>query len=645
MAVYGRNNKKRKRVSLPLDILVFSSDDEEANTDTSKNASKLSQVIQETTIKRPLQDGLLPSASIYSNMERSPKKLPRKSPSKVDEKLIEDHLTTSPKRYTRVIKSIMDSPIGRSTLPKKSPTRKVQPQEKIRKLMAPLSSPKTQTSRLVSLQSTPKTTPHEKDAWNDLFDNIETIKPKIEKLGVYYRADDSEEYEEGENTKEEPLINYIDLDRIYESLNQEVKQESKPTPRTPTKTNIIHHNRTYGDQRSYLLEQEVSEPEEEHQVMNKEMISNYYDYADSNRDTMNINDLRNLGKKNSDKDELEYLLEGLILVGGDIIENCNQVLINSLTDLNNFNLEFLIRNSRQVIGRLNKLMTKITKLENSSGKNLIKYLIQKNMSWLLNKHREMTSDINDENINLLFEGTCAFKIDDLQVLNNTKSNINNFVTNLGEVNVTSLLFDEERIYNSQVFKMMKCQAHLNVKYFENYYQRHSTHLVSEILSLLNECFENITNFKITENEMIIVKILVIVSTSGNQYNNSYIEPLIRLINYNYATIINGMENDTMMNTSLFAMGYIINIIENDKNIGLSNIELLKFTFENIQLINPDKELIDHLVGYSCIILSTYIEELNIPRPQIMGYLKKFQSKIKNSIIEERVKFLLEEITE
>lgn len=637
MVVYGKTNKKRKLVSLPLEVLIFSSDEEENTIETPESGNRLSQLMQETTIKRPIKSELLPSASVDKRVKRSPRKPPRNSPKKIDDALVEDHLTKSPKRYSRVIDSLMNSPNTGNEMHFGSPRRKTQPQKKIFELILPSSSPKkevtTPRNNGSSPGKTPKSTPNEKNAWDDLFENIESFGSRPEKLEAFPERN---EINQEKHEEIELVIDSIDLDDIYKSLNQKAEAIKMPVTIKSKLNSIPPKYKTYGEQRSYLLEQEDGESLDEHQVINKEMISNYYDYKDSCEDTVNINDLRNLGKKNSDREELEYLLEGLVFNGGKEIENCNQILINSLIDLNNFNKEFLIRNSTQVIRRLNKLLSKVRNLASGNGRELIIFLIQQNLIWFLSQipDNKAVDQMDDQVIESLFQ-SFSFDSSRLNVLNITRDNLIYFMDHASRTDIAELLVDQDRIYNGNIFAIIKSWDQPNLKYFEHYYRRYPMHNILEIEENINKAICNIENFKVEANEMSIMKTLVLVSTNGSQYFKSHIEPLLKLINYNYENIINNKMDDNIMNASLFAMGYIINIIENDKDLLLTSIDLLNNTEQKIQLINPKTEIIEHLIGYNSIILSFYISHLGINGSRIISYLKKFKDTINNTIIEEK----------
>lgn len=646
MVVYGKANKRRKGINLPLEVLIFSSDEEEHTVKTLESGSRLSQLMQETTMERPMEGELLPSASIDKGVKRSPKKSPRKSPKKIDDALVEDHLTKSPKRYTKVIDSLMNSPNMRIESHPGSPRKRTQPQKKILELILPSSSPKkvisTPRSDISSPGKTPKSTPNEKDAWNDLFENIHSFESKPEKLEAYSRRNEmKQESQEVIGL----VINNIDLDGIYKSLNQEVEIVPKPAMIRSKLNSMSLKHKTYGEQRSYLLEQEEAESLEEHQIINKEMISNYYDYQDSFKDTVNINDLRNLGKRNSDKEELEYLLEGLIFNGGETIENNNQILINSLIDLKCFNKEFLMRNCNQIVRRLDKLLFKLTKFTPQNGGELIISLIQQNLIWFFSQtsNKEVIDQVGNDSIELLF-GSFSFEISSLHVLNVTRDNLIHFMDDIKWIDITELLIDQERIYNPKIFAIIKSSTRPNLKYFENYYQRYPTHKIYEIEAHINKSFSNIEKFKVEANEMSIMKILVLVSTNGNQYSKSHIEPLLKLINHNYDNIINNTMDDNIINASLFAMGYIINIIEDDKNILLSNLNLLNNSERKIRLIKSTTEIVDHLIGYNSIILSFFISDLDLKRSHIIHYLKKFKHTINNTIIEEKITTIISKLS-
>ena len=137
---------------------------------------------------------------------------------------------------------------------------------------------------------------------------------------------------------------------------------------------------------------------------------------------------------------------------------------------------------------------------------------------------------------------------------------------------------------------------------------------------------------------------MLVSTNGNQYFKSHIEPLLKLINHNYDNIINNKIDDNITNASLFAMGYIINIIENDKDLLLNSIDLLNNTEQKIQLINPTSEIVDHIIGYNNIILSFYIPNLDLKVSRIVSYLKKFKNTINNTIIEEKIATIISKLS-
>ena len=646
MVVYGKGNKRRKGTNLLLEVLIFSSDEEDNTVNTLESGSRLSQLMQETTMKRPIEGELLPSASIDKGVKKSPKKSPRKSPKKIDDALVEDHLTKSPKRYTKVIDSLMNSPNMGIETSTGSPRGKTQPQTKILELILPSSSPKkeisTPRSNIWSPGKTPRSTPNEKDAWNDLFENIDSFESKPEKLEAHSRRN---EMKQEDQEVIGLLTNNIDLDGIYKSLNQEVEVVPKPVMIKPKLNSIPLKHKTYGEQRSYLLEQEEAESVEEHQIINKEMISNYYDYQDSCKDTVNINDLRNLGKRNSDKEELEYLLEGLTFNGGETIENNNQILINSLIDLKYFSKEFLMRNCNQIVRRLDKLLSKVTKLTPQNGRELIIYLIQQNIIWFFsqNSHTEVIDQIGNDRVELLFE-TFSFEISTLHVLNVTRDNLIRFMDDTRREDITELLIGQERIYNPKIFSIINSSTQPNLTYFENYYQRYPTHKIHEIEAHINKAFTNIERFNVQANELSIMKILVLVSTKGNQYFKSHIEPLLKLINHNYDNIINNTMDDNITNASLFAMGYIINIIEEDKDILLSNLKLLNNSELKIRLIKSTSEIVDHLIGYNAIILSFYISDLNLKGSHMIHCLQKFKHSINNTIIEEKITTIISKLS-
>lgn len=647
MAVYGRPSTKRKKIRQSFEELLFSSDEEENSVDTSESSSRLSQLVHETTIERPKENELLPAASIIERSRAMPRKSPKKSRQNLDELLTEEHLTKSPTRHVKVINSIMDSANTGNESPFVSPIKMSQPRKRIAELILPLSSPKKavvtpkrENELKKTPSTTPNTTPNEKHAWDDLFEHIGNDSQKPERSTLITERDDSEE-----DTEEilHLVIKNSDLDNIYRSLNQDTDLVPEPQITTPRKNRTDHHQKTYGGDRSYLLENPEEESMRENQAMNKEMISNYYDYQEENKDTVNINDLRNLGKKNSDKEELEYLLEGLVFKTGDVLERCNQILISSLIDLNNFDREFLTRNCFAITRRLNRLFSKAQKETPNNGQRLIMYLLQQSIMWFFKEiSKDIVNEMTDECIEILFIKP-VMELDNLNVLNITRNNLSQYISQTQDTDAMQVLLTQDRIYTSNIFAIVKSYPQPNLEYFENFYQKFPSHSINELDSYISKCFTNIENYNIGDSEMSVLKILVVVSTNGNQNMKSHVGPLLNLIIHNYENIVDNKLDDNMVNASLFSMGYLINIVESDRDLIYEYLDLLRTTEQKINLINPTTEIIAHLIGYNSIILSFYRKELDLNMPSIINNLKRFEASISNTQIELKISSLLSEI--
>ncbi|RCK64378.1 hypothetical protein Cantr_00240 [Candida viswanathii] len=179
-------------------------------------------------------------------------------------------------------------------------------------------------ARRVSKTSTTKTSkpkPKKKkvDPWDDLLSNIEDIPVHLPKISLEEDSDDDDDDITAESA---PAAFTIDIN--FDDTTAEPVQPTQPTtallPRLPT----IPPAKTYSQDRSYRIEDQVIDVKQEL----GESISKKHDFGDddndNNGDVVNVNDLRTAGRLNQYQD----IIDGLV-------SNMTNLQLSSLLELVN----------------------------------------------------------------------------------------------------------------------------------------------------------------------------------------------------------------------------------------------------------------------------------------------------------------------
>jgi hypothetical protein len=647
MAVYSKNqNGPRKRLKLSSDPLIFSDSEDDFKL---LSAERLMDVIQDsTTTEVEKHNQLLPP----STFKKSGKSLH-------DADIDQDQLTTSPKKLTRLMKEVYS--------PQRSP---LQPHKKrnitneLKVLMLPESQSKPFTA-------SPKFTPKVQSVWDDLFDNIQQDEPVLNKpLSAS---------EDNEDPEEESKVN-VNLSFIFDSFD--LKQEEDFKTSEPKEKEKSHRSaRTYGDQRTYR----IANDEED------DTISTNLDIPGSSEsDISNINDLRKLGKNNRNKEEIDYILEGLVFRDGER----NSLLTASLIDLCQLLVAAegesnIVENNLVILERIHKVSKKnrISQKLNKSQKidtfqkadtaqdkgTLIDWLIKVVIYLFVTKvdssqrleivHQcssELTSILTSFPEELPLNGLLSICRTNLRQLKNA------IPSNKGiQVATIDMLKHEKQFMTWENFELAGLLYHflelvdekLVVLVFLEAYLSDSKYVegFEHMLRMIEETVSNLAAGKYTDIELAIMKLLVIITTNYHLnhitsclYESKNIPVLVSVLNNVFDKKKKGTATDDKVNIALFILGYLINFIEtetydiHDFDIISKNICLSR------DLVNEDESII-HLKGYNCILVGhmkvRYGAIIEIESDELIELLQYFKGNIYNNAVQDKIKNLIKELTD
>lgn len=644
MATYG-NQYKRRRNTRKTNNDLFSSDDEDHGEYTHSQGKLLTYDMIDEAFTMSPGHKLLPAAHIST---RSSKRR-QETINKTQLEVLNDEEIGSPKKYCEVVRALGTPKKMKTRVTPKSPSSGAFSEGKGRntgdKPEKHVFESPTKIRR-VSSCSSPSTTPRrsqkEKNAWDSLFGSLVKSKGSPEKFSVQKRLEAAQKdisQSSDHTTVDVKTLSQVDLDQIYSTLNQsgvfvnddgKLKRDSRER---------CKDRAGYGDRRSYIMEQKNEEKEGldssgsswEKDARSEKTDTNSDEEFQENTEVADINDLRSLGKKNSIKEELEYLLEGIYFVDGGKIEQKNTILINSLIDLQRKDTRFLKASGDTILSNLQEILKSIPRDEN--GGRLIISLIQQNMRALIAKDVISALDLDELCICFLFDDV-TYNLDDLRVLPITKESLITYCDTIEIPDLLLKVLDSTFVYSRTVFEKVK--GIFVPTYFEEYFSRFPTHPITDIQQHIDLTLQKIRDKNIDDSVNQILRILVVTSTGGSQFDESYVPALYQLILEAYDSIIRGNEDDRLHDAALFSMGYILNYIEHSLPRDSETMQFLKSSISKLSNFPASTTSAIHLAGYNCLVLSLYKGTLSLPLQLIREKLQSFDNSISNPIIKLKV---------
>lgn len=677
MAIYGRNVSRRRPLSsYGLDVSL--SDDEDDNNQSDKilkHPSEKMSVTEENVEgknkrPKPTTGTLLPDAPIKTSeelfIEQTALKIGRL------EKDLES-IFRSPPRYVRALEKVVSSPSKTSPFssPQK-PSRGTRLKESMVKIPLPLSSPKSSggpskriagrkdsspsTPRKTAIRSTSHSpTPKEKHAWDSLLDIIDTSKarpPKIKLMpGANNRAyvcedSDVENDDEASKNISGDKDFAVDLERILNDVTEmptiAVHENSGTKP-----DRSIRKGRTYGETRSFIAGEDPTAANLElDKLKNEHDIENAHYKSDNEDEVIQVDDLRALGKLNADRDELEYLLEGLVVKQGDKTETGNQLLMLTLMEIMKLDNGFLMRNLRDIVKKINTVIQTLAREPHSEGKNLLLFLTQQTMLFLVRMEKDCSEHISRDVLPFLCSHVNV-RMDSIAVMKHCDENVRRFLAERQqaadtEEPATVALALCEQLYSPAVLDAVAAHPTPDLDYIVRFYERRPRHPLQPLAGLLAHARDLIAAKVPDALVVCAIKVLVVASTHGGETRPDYVDPLLELIIHNYSELACGHVDPPLANAALLAMGYLINVLSEPTRIASSTSLLLRRLSSAISHAPANLDITDYLVGYSSIIVASVasVTEIDIPAQKLRQLLTQFLPKVRNSYLLARIETLL-----
>lgn len=475
----------------------------------------------------------------------------------------------------------------------------------------------------------------EAKAWGDLFGDFDPFYSRPKKMEIQGKDDTIETYLE--NHKDEQHV-YHDLEEMYKTLgtkawddNVRVKESGPPS----FKDDLTKTKRTYGEQRSFLMGtgEDAAEKHDRHCGSIGEADDNSEVHGP---ETLGAVDLRNLGRRNLIKEEVDYLLDGIFFVQDSEL---NHVLVSSLLDLRNYGNILLEAQLFSVAEKLDDILQQVLPIKKNQ-ENFIRFLVQQSILWLIDQDKNVTDVLSTRTLNALFEKVC-FDHDNLVLLKFSKQQLQNIVESDSRLVPFAMLQNNGRIYNEKLFAIKKLNLEENLQYIENYFQRNPRTEIHHLLPFVYKAMHNMDNNIVTDFEVTVIKLLVITSTNGNQYHPEYIDPLLRIVLQNYVALKEGHSTPIVMDAALLSMGYIINVLDHVETVPTKTLALIQETYTYLLRLDRDSEFLLHLLGYNSVIVSLCLEDLCASKNLIISHLEAFYDAISRSVFKEKVSLIVQ----
>lgn len=475
----------------------------------------------------------------------------------------------------------------------------------------------------------------EQKAWGDLLGDFGLFDSRPKKMEILGKVDPIEVHLRKDNDE---LNLYDGLEKMYKTLEaknwegSDIRVEEFRPPNV--RGDLTKTNRTYGEQRSFLMgaKEDTGEKKERFRGSVGETVDTSSVHGP---ETLGAVDLRNLGRRNLIKEEVEYLLDGICFIRDDEL---NRVLVSSLLDLRNYGDILLEAQLFSVAERLETILQQLLPSKKNQEK-FISFLVQQNILWLIEQDKNVTDVLSTGTLNALFEKIC-FDHDNLVLLKHSRQQLQHVVNSASKVVPFVMLRDNGRIYNEKLFAMKRLHPEENLQYIENYFQRNPQTEIHHLQPVLHKAMRNMDNNIVTDFEVTVVKLLVMTSTNGNQYYPEYINPLLRIILRNYDALKEGHSTPIVMDAALLSMGYIINVLDHIEIVSTDTLALIQETYTHLVRLIPDSEFLLHLLGYNSVILSLCLEDLSVSKDLIISHLDAFYDAIDKSVFKERVSLIV-----
>ncbi|ODV68688.1 hypothetical protein HYPBUDRAFT_147231 [Hyphopichia burtonii NRRL Y-1933] len=567
MAVYG---KRSRPIAKDVDRVVFLSEDEEEEGPIRDRQTLLPLAMEKLQVPE------------IKRARRSPKK-------KVVEQEFEEDITTSPKKFSRWL-DLIDmpkiEPAKRSLTEQLMEVPKQTPKQTAQQTPKQTARPSKETPRRSTLS------PGKQDIWDELLEDVDTSKGQTMEFKL--EENDEDEEEEAEDEEEKPVI-------VFDYVHETPEFESvMPKPLKGRKTQ--ESSKTYGNERSFLLE-EVDKAE-----AHKEMIRNENDY-NKNQEIMTSVDLKQLGRMNNLKEDMQYLIEGLKFNRiKTTIENDNKILIITLCDI--LASKHDLKPIENVV--VDKLLKIFTKLGKQPGDLVIEILILKVLSLFkmpIDKQSEISYRL------LTFEKEIELK--ELNLNDNLKNNLHNLV--LEDTNKLAIdLLSIQSLNWSIIEKIIPIHA----KYSD------------KVLALLQQYFDNgkpILNQQLLDSflsqginnkQSVFLQLIITIANNYELDEITYKQDYVKLIINEISTVPSRKPCSNKF--VLFGSGYLVNYV---KQYPIAQTDLVKL----IPLINfrTNNEELNHMIGYIHLVLDIQ-SSLPIDSSKLQPGLANFKLLIQSS---------------
>ncbi|ABN68607.2 predicted protein [Scheffersomyces stipitis CBS 6054] len=667
MSVYGKNwSSFRKRTRLSADAPVFSSDEEnEEFTDITEPTSvsdKLMSVIQDSHVVTKIgEQELLPSAEINSNW-KTYKSVQHHKRSLSDFNL-SDSLTTSPQKLVTVVNALSNSPSPVKSRAKRrledelKDLAKTPPRNKSKNNNREQVTPAKSTNS--TAKRTPTFTPKEARDWDSLFESIDD--ESVGRNTFLTSQNDSDNH--GEETDNDDGEINVDLSVFSSYVENSNTSPSRNSSERISKGTAKSKLRTYGDERSFLLEGN----EEEN---SKVSIGDEIPVVE---DVLSINDLRSISKENQRKEALDYILEGLQFTDCKNLATGNAVLVSLLVDLaiesikNGSNA--LERNGEIIATRLLAIYENIINSK-GNGKDVLCWLVSVNFLFLaasatrteqvaisqtfrhclLSILKSLGVTYSSNGLPILVKKSLLQLSDILQIETPLQVQLIEVMSNVPDFHRADIFEHVIQLFATETRLTNKMKL---LSYIQSYVER-SPELDSlyDLEICILESMNKIDFVQLDDLDVQVLKLVVVLSTSYDNnervaellFDPKYVSPMIRYINSSYSCL----NDEYRLNIALFLLGFLINFVESDR------FELQKFDdvrdniaiFEAIDASAKD-EASGHLIGYNSIVLTylslKYSEDLDIDIQHLKHKLDHFKEKIANTRIKTKIDSLLTEL--
>lgn len=388
-----------------------------------------------------------------------------------------------------------------------------------------------------------------------------------------------------------------------------------------------------------------------------------------------INDLKSLGKKQMETEEMEYLFDSLVFIvpptTNNSIESCNQVLINFLVDL----CVDIWKNQEATIawkGKLEGLLKHLLKRLYLTWKELVNFMNQMNgklvesliiiliygISIIKGENIDINEPFLGQRLTMMDSSSISISIDSYKLLSQT---IHNLKLLASIINPTNIL-DESKIVGllaKEVCEKSKNPDFQSFKLLARFLHRKDIQLasgfvwgcnnISNIFELINDddqCLETIIKFlewveleedsEIEEDREIqlkVLEVLVVLSTKIDLHSKELLDVITgyqtRVVKSALLPNLFNLADKISSDLVVLALGYLLNIVEfsTAQGIQIEFLPQLQDVFLKLPQ-EPSSDIEIHINGYFALIVAILKVDL-FDRELMIDHLTKFKREISN----------------